>query len=98
MKQIIYGRQTEWSPTRNAAGKFSDYAKEVGLDVGQYDECMKSAKFAGRIQASVDEGKKLGVNGTPTFLIGGRLYPWTSALGSDSIRVLVRALLPKPTQ
>lgn len=98
MKQVIYARQTEWSPVRNAAGKFSDYAKEVGLDVGQYDECMKSAKFAGRIQASVDEGKKLGVNGTPTFLIGGRLYPWTSALGSDSIRALVRALLPKPTQ
>ena len=98
MKQVIYARQTEWSPVRNAAGKFSEYAKEVGLDVGQYDECMKSAKFAGRIQASVDEGKKLGVNGTPTFLIGGRLYPWTSALGSDSIRVLVRALLPKPTQ
>ena len=98
MKQVIYARQTEWSPVRNAAGKFSDYAKEVGLDVGRYDECMQSAKFAGRIQASVDEGKKLGVNGTPTFLIGGRLYPWSSALGSDSIRVLVRALLPKPTQ
>ena len=98
MKQVIYGRQTEWSPVRNAASKFSDYAKEVGLDVGRYDECMKSAKFAGRIQASVDEGKKLGVTGTPTFLIGGQLYPWTSALGSDSIRVLVRALLPKPTQ
>lgn len=98
MKQIIYGRQTEWSPTRNAAGKFSDYAKEVGLDVGRYDECMKSAKFAGRIQASVAEGTKLGVTGTPTFLIGGQLYPWTSALGSDSIRVLVRALLPKSTQ
>jgi len=98
MKQVIYARQTEWSPVRNAAGKFSDYAREVGLDVGQYDECMKSAKFAGRIQASVEEGSKLGVNGTPTFLIGGRLYPWSSALGSDSIRVLVRALLPKPTQ
>ncbi len=98
MKQVIYARQTEWSPVRNAAGKFSDYAKEVGLDVGQYDECMQSAKFAGRIQASVEEGNKLGVNGTPTFLIGGRLYPWTAALGSDSIRVLVRALLPKPTQ
>lgn len=98
MKQVLYARQTEWSPVRNAAGKFSDYAKEVGLDVKRYDECMKSAKFAGRIQASVEEGQKLGVNGTPTFLIGGRLYPWTSALGSDSIRALVRALLPKPTQ
>lgn len=98
LHQVIYARQSEWSPARNAAGKFSDYAKEVGLDVNRYDECMKSAKFAGRIQASVDEGNKLGVSGTPTFLIGGRLYSYTSDLGSDSIRALVRALLPKPTQ
>lgn len=96
LHQVIYARQPEWSFARNASGKFSDYAKEVGLDVDRYDECMKSAKFAGRIQASVDEGNKLGVSGTPTFLIGGRLYP--DVLGSDSIRALVRALLPKPTQ
>lgn len=96
MHHALYARQSEWSPVRNAAAKFSDYAKEVGLDVDRYDECMKSAKYAGRIQASVDEGTKLGVNATPTFLIDGRLYP--NVLGSDSIRALVRALLPKPTQ
>lgn len=95
MHSLIYARQPEWSFARNTSGKLSDYAKEVGLDVDRYDECMKSAKFAGRIQASVDEGNKLGVNGTPTFLIGGRLYP--DVLGSDSVRALVRALLPKPT-
>lgn len=97
MHRMLYARQSEWSPARNAAGRFSDYAKAVGLDVGRYDECMKSAKFAGRIQASVEEGSKLGVTGTPTFLIGGRLYPYGGGLGSDSIRTLVRALLPKPT-
>jgi protein-disulfide isomerase len=96
LHQVIYARQPEWSPARNAAGKFSDYAGEASLDVGRYDECMKSAKYAGRIQASVDEGNKLGVSGTPTFLIGGRLYSYP--LGSDSIKALVRALLPKPTQ
>jgi protein-disulfide isomerase len=96
MHKAIYARQAEWSPARNAAGRFSGYAGDVGLDVGRYDACMKSAKYAGRIQASVDEGTKLGITGTPTFLIGGRLYP--NVLGSDSIRALVRALLPKPTQ
>ena len=79
---------------RNATGKFSDYAQEAGLDVGRYDECMKSAKFAGRIQASFMEGAKLGVNGTPTFLIGGRLH--NIILSSDSIKALVQAQLPKP--
>jgi protein-disulfide isomerase len=96
LHSLIYARQSVWSRARNASARFSDYAGEVGLDVNRYDECMKSAKYAGRIQASVDEGIKLGVTGTPTFLIGGRLYP--DVLGSDSLRALVRALLPKPTQ
>jgi len=86
--------QAEWSPVRNATGKFSDYAAEAGLDVGRYDECMQSAKFAGRIQASVLEGSKLGVNGTPTFLIGGQLH--NEILSSDRIKALVQAQLPKP--
>jgi protein-disulfide isomerase len=96
MHERLYQNQGEWSAARNAAGTFSDYAKALGLDGGAYDACMKSAKFAGRIQASVDEGNKLGVNGTPTFLIGGRLYQ--DILGSDSLRSMVRALLPKPAQ
>lgn len=94
MHAIIYARQPEWSPMRSPAGAFSGYAREAGVDVGPYDECMRSAKFAGRIQASVEEGVKLGVGSTPTFLIGGQLY--RGALGSDSIKALVQALLPKP--
>ena len=94
MHSRLYERQQDWSPSRDAAGQFEDYAGEIGLDVSRYNECMKSAKFAGRIQASVQEGIKLGVGGTPNFIIGGRLYP--AALGSDSIKAIVQSLLPKP--
>jgi len=93
MHDALYRNQAQWSPMRNAAGAFSDYAKAAGLDVAGYDACMNSAKFAGRIQASFDEGIKLGVSGTPNFVIGGRLYPTT--MPSDSIRAIVmRALTP----
>jgi protein-disulfide isomerase len=56
---------------------------------------MTSTKYAGRIQASYDEGLKLGVNGTPNFVIGGRLYP--TILPSDSIRAIVLRSVPQPT-
>lgn len=95
MHEALYRHQPEWSPKRDASGSFADYAKEVGMDVGAYNTCMKSAKYAGRIQASVDEGSKIGVNGTPNFIIGGRLYPGT--MPSDTIRALVLSLQPKPT-
>lgn len=95
MHEALYQHQAEWSPLKNAAGAFSDYAKAAGLDVSQYDACMTSAKYAGRIQASYDEGIKVGVTGTPSFIIGGRLY--TNALPSDSIRAIVLRSLPQPT-
>jgi len=66
----------------------------VGLDVGKYDECMKSAKYAGRIQASHDEALKLNVPSTPTFLIAGRLY--SNGLTSDELKHLVDSLAPAP--
>ncbi|NOT08231.1 MAG: thioredoxin domain-containing protein [Gemmatimonadales bacterium] len=96
MHAIIFDRQGEWSPLRNAAGKFSDYAKEIGLDQAAYDQCMSSAKYAGRIQASYQESIKLGIPSTPTFVLNGRMYP--GALPSDSLNALVKALLPPPAK
>ena len=100
MHDALYHNQAQWAPMRNAAGAFSDYAKGTGLEVARYDACMSSAKFAGRIKASFDEGIKLGVSGTPNFVIGGRLYQTT--MPSDSIRAIVmRALTaaaPAPAQ
>ncbi len=95
MKEALFNRQTDWSPLRSAAGFFGDLAAEIGLNRGQYDECMQSAKYAGRIEASFQEAVKVGVGSTPTFLIGGRLYP--GALSSDSIAAKVRRVAAAPT-
>jgi protein-disulfide isomerase len=62
------------------------------LDLNRYDECMKSGKYAGRIQASYEEGSRLGVSSTPTLLVGNRLYQ--GRLDSDAIRRLVDSLAP----
>jgi len=94
MHAALYNRQGEWAESRNAAARFRGYATELGLDRTQFDACMSSAKYAGRIQASLEEGTRLGVNSTPTFLIGGRLY--MGVMGSDSVMALIQPLLPKP--
>ena len=94
MHGAIYDRQLDWSESRNASGIFSQLAGSLGLDRSKFDACMSSAKYAGRIQASLDERTKLGVGSTPTFLIGGRLYP--GAFSSDSIRAYVYRALSQP--
>jgi protein-disulfide isomerase len=87
----IYEGQGEWS-SGDADDHFRDYARAVGLDLARYDECMQSGKYAGRIQAGVEEGAKAGVSSTPTLLVGGRLYQ--GRIDSDAIRRLVDSLAP----
>lgn len=95
LHSAIYDRQMEWADSRNAAGVLSELAGTVGLDRKRFDACMSSTKYAGRIQASLEEGTRLGVGSTPTFLIAGRLYP--GVLSSDSLRSLIEHAPPQRT-
>ena len=92
----IYEGQTEWATARDAAPIFRRYAQAGGLDLGRYDACMKAGKYAGRIQASLDEGVQLGVNSTPTLLVGNKLY--RGRFDSDAITKLVDSLAPRRAQ
>jgi protein-disulfide isomerase len=94
--QRIYEGQAEWAAARDAAGILRRYAKENGLDLTRYDSCMAAGKYAGRIQASYEEGVRLGVSSTPTLLVGGRLYK--GRFDSDAITRLVDSLAPHATQ
>jgi protein-disulfide isomerase len=87
----LYEGQAEWS-VGDAADHFRDYARANGLDLGKYDECMESGRYAGRIQASYQEGAQVGVASTPTLLVGNRLY--RGRIDSDAIRRLVDSLSP----
>jgi len=86
----IYQGQQDWAGTRDAGPLFRNYAKAAGLDLRRYDACMKAGKYAGRIQASYNEGVQLGVNSTPTLLVGDRLYK--GRVDSDAITKLVDSL------
>jgi protein-disulfide isomerase len=88
----IYEGQAEWAASRDAGDHFRDYAGAIGLDLERYDQCMESGKFAGRIQASQEEGARAGVGSTPTLLVGGRLIQ--GRIDSDAIRRLVDSLAP----
>jgi protein-disulfide isomerase len=91
--QRIYEGQSEWAGARDAGPIFKNYARASGLDLGRYDACMKAGKYAGRIQASLNEGVQLGVSSTPTLLVSGRLY--RGRFDSDAITKLVDSLAPR---
>lgn len=47
------------------------FAFSLDLDMELFDDCLDSGKYTKRVQYNIDEAKKLGANGTPTFFIVG---------------------------
>lgn len=79
-----------WAQTgRDPGSLFRQLAQAAGVDAGRYDECMQSARYAGRIEASRQEAERLGATGTPTFFVNGRLVQGGTVPNSDQIRELV---------
>lgn len=46
------------------------HAEALGLDGQAFKTCLGSSKYTDKITASLHEGQKVGVTGTPAFLLG----------------------------
>jgi protein-disulfide isomerase len=90
----VFATQPDWSASRDAGKIFRAQVEKVGLNAATWDRCMSALKFAGRIQASAEQGVKAGVGSTPSFVIGGRIY--AGVLPYDKIKALVDSLSPAP--
>jgi protein-disulfide isomerase len=62
----------------------SRFAKEVGMDVTAFEACSSSGKYKTSVQESAQEGAKLGITGTPTFFINGRMLTGAQPLDAFS--------------
>jgi len=46
------------------------HAETLGLDTQAFKTCLDSGKYTNKINASLKDGQKVGVTGTPAFLLG----------------------------
>jgi len=56
--------------SQQALEPWTPHAQAVGLDVPKFEACLASGKFDAEIRRQMGEAKKVGVTGTPAFLIG----------------------------
>jgi len=68
--ETLYVNQTLWSPTGDPTDDFVTYAAQLGLDEGAFESCLRSDRHAEVVTANMRLGQELGVNGTPTVLVG----------------------------
>jgi len=91
-KNILYANQT------NIEGQFSDdrlilFAKSLGLNKEQFEECLSSDKYQDRLDEGMKLGAELGVNGTPTIFINGQNVSPGKIPSFDQISALTRQAL-----
>ena len=65
-----------------SAEDLMSYAKQVELDLQAFDKCFSSGRHKAAVQKDLEEGSRLGVTGTPTFFINGRLISGAQPLQS----------------
>jgi predicted DsbA family dithiol-disulfide isomerase len=67
MTEALYERQGDENSGWITTAVVRDAAREIGLSPAKVITAMKSAAVAAAIQQSVNEARRLGINGTPTF-------------------------------
>ncbi len=72
MHDRLFANQKELEP-------WAPHAEAIGLDITAFDACVASDKEDAAIRRDMAEAQKLGVTGTPAFLIG-RTDPKSSKL------------------
>lgn len=78
---MLFAKQSEWSFDQNApVGKLVDYGEDLGLNKGQFEQCVKSDKYADIVSANHTLGQRLMVNATPTVFLNGRKVPSEAVL------------------
>jgi protein-disulfide isomerase len=51
-----------------------EIAADTKLDLKKFDECVSSAEPLNAVNADFAEAKRLGIEGTPTFIVNGRVF------------------------
>lgn len=66
---MLFRAQDAWSRAADAAPSFEDYARQLGLDRGEFRSCLRSDRHAEAVTANMLLGRELGVGATPTIML-----------------------------
>jgi protein-disulfide isomerase len=96
MHDRIFQAQDEWNGQATERPKpfFQRYAGEIGLDVSKWETCYDARRYQKRINANLADGLRRGVNSTPSFVIGNKVY---KSLSYDEMKAVVDSLAKATT-
>ena len=76
-------------------GDLSKRATDLGLDADAFTACYESNKYQSTVMSMMENGRQVGVTGTPTFFINGRML--IGAKGYDELKSIIEQELERGT-
>ncbi len=64
---LFYSRQLD-------VDELKEHARVLNLDGAKFDECLDSGNEAAAVKKDLEEGKDLGLTGTPSFFVNGHFF------------------------
>ena len=76
MANKLFNTQNDWKNIKERdklRPLFNDYAKELGLNVEEFDKVLLASDTVKPIQRDYEHAVKIGVKGTPTFVVNDKV-------------------------
>lgn len=74
---------------------YEQYAADMGLDTAAFTACLDDQRYQDEVKADADDAARLGLNGTPSFVINGRIL--IGALPFEDFKAIIdEELAAKP--
>lgn len=93
MLETLFRNQPQWGSHHHPRPELiAGYAQEIGLDMEAFERSLTAAAHRRIVEADHADGRALGVTGTPTFFVNGRLL---DRLGYETLKALIDEQLAK---
>jgi protein-disulfide isomerase len=93
MHDLLFNRQQSENSGAFNKENLINLAKEVKVDGTKFSECLNQDKTLERVQEDISEGNRIGVRGTPSFLLNGKLI--VGAQPYEAFKTAIDAALKK---
>lgn len=84
---LLFANRDDWAEETDPTDVLEGFASDLGLDSGQFSDCLSSGKYAQAVKDDLALGQKVGVSGTPSFFINGR--PLVGAQPFEAFKAII---------
>lgn len=91
--QRLFQDQDAWKEESEPLDVFVRLAREEGLDAERLRTCYEERRPEARVQQNIEIGRRVGIRGTPTFLVQGQLV--SGALPLEAFREIFDGILAR---